>query len=222
MSYARANFPSCRAAQISAASQTKTPKADMTALTQTTAFTFCSYPLALAAKECESLALALPLPLRLRVGWFSAAVTPAAEPVAWVCVRVGGQLEAECCAQSQLVRSVLEHLEEGARLVRADRQVDLVAVDCEADAFGQAGRSVKPNRDVGSNVVRDLDAENKHCPCACPFSVLANAQERLVRTVEVPGVDHSSAGSTTSVQMKRGIAVDELSCLRSQSAPLMV
>jgi hypothetical protein len=151
--------------------------------------------------------------VRLRGGRLGAAVTPAAEPVAWVCVRLGGQFELECCAQSQLVRSVLEHCEESTGIVRADRQVDPVAVDCKTDAFGQAGRSVNPKRDVGSNVVSDVDAENQHWPYECPFSVLANAQERLVRAVEVPRADHSSAGSTTSVQIERGIAVDELSCL---------
>jgi hypothetical protein len=51
LAYVRAKRPSCRAAQIRAASQTRTPSADMTALTQMTVFTFCSYPLALAAKE---------------------------------------------------------------------------------------------------------------------------------------------------------------------------
>jgi hypothetical protein len=85
-------------------------------------------------------------------------VTPAAEPPAWACVCLGGQFEVQGCAESQLVRGALKHCEEDAGLIRADRQVDLVAVDCEADAFGQDGKSAKPKRDVGGNVVSDVDA----------------------------------------------------------------
>ena len=49
--YARATFPSCRAAQTRAASQTRTPTTDMIAPAQITAFMRSPYPLAGAAKN---------------------------------------------------------------------------------------------------------------------------------------------------------------------------